>query len=291
MSKKPAEELPATPKPGIYPNVSMAEYHSWDLVSSTRLKPMIVSPLLCKQRMDRPPRTTQAMVQGQALHAMLLEPDTWREQFAIGGPINEKTKKPYGRETNKWAEWEAEQGGKPVLTTADIDDVIRWADAICKHEFASQLLAGKGRNEMSLVWDDQITGLRCKARVDRLTRDPGGWPSHIDIKTTKDEPTDRNLARLMWDWGYDLQMAHYKAGAAVLKPGERKFWFVFICKGSLDVGVVEMGPTWEAVGAKRWRMALDRYAECLESGKWPGCIPTYMVLEAPVWALHETGVE
>jgi len=276
-----------TPSPGIYPDVPMAEYHGWDAVSSTRLKPMLVSPLLCKQKMERPRRATRAMIMGQALHAMLLEPDTWREQFALGGPINPKTDKPFGRDTLKWKQWRAQQGNKPVLTLDDVDEVITWADAIHAHEFAAKLLAGKGRNELSLVWDDEPTGLRCKARVDRLSRDPGGWPSHIDLKTTKEEPTERKLARLLWDWGYDLQMAHYKAGAAVLRPGERKFWFIFVCKESLDVAVVEVGPTWEAVGTARWRAALNRYAECLKTNQWPGCIPTYEVLEAPAWALRE----
>lgn len=282
----------APPPPGIYPDIPMAEYHAWDAVSHSRLVPMLTSPQLCRAKMLQPEHETPAMILGRALHAMLLEPTTWKKDFAIGGPINPGTEKPYGRTSQKWAEWETGQDGKPVLTLDDVGEVQAWAMAVEHHEFASKLLGGKGRNELSLVWVDEPTGLTCRARVDRLAYDPGGYPSHIDIKTTIQQPAERNINRLVWDYGLDLQAAHYRAGAAALRPGERKFWFIFICKKPPhEIACLEMSAAWEEIGARRWRHALDRYAECLATDQWPGAIPTYMVLEPPLWAVRESGGE
>ncbi len=47
------------------------------------------------------------------------------------------------------------------------------------------LNGGKGMNEVSIVWVDEQTGLKCKARLDRLTV-YRGYPFVLDLKTSKD---------------------------------------------------------------------------------------------------------
>ena len=59
---------------------------------------------------------------GRAAHARILEGrDVYEGQFALGGPVNPNTGKPYGAATKAFAEWAAAQG-KPVLSLDQIDD-------------------------------------------------------------------------------------------------------------------------------------------------------------------------
>ena len=62
--------------------------------------------------------------------------------------------------------------------------------AVQGDEFAASLLAARGKVELSLGWVDEKTGLLCKARGDKLTRDPASWPCHIDLKSMRDVPTE-----------------------------------------------------------------------------------------------------
>src|ERR1043166_2555607 len=60
---------------------------------------------------DRP-----AYLIGRAVHAWMLEGrEVFDRQFAVGGPVNPRTGKPYGANTQAFQEWAAAQG-KPVLT-------------------------------------------------------------------------------------------------------------------------------------------------------------------------------
>ena len=60
---------------------------------------------------DRP-----SYVIGRAAHCLILEgEEKFEATYAVGGPTNPKTGKPFGAQTKKYAEWAAEQG-KDVLT-------------------------------------------------------------------------------------------------------------------------------------------------------------------------------
>ena len=60
---------------------------------------------------------------GRAAHTLILEGrDAFEAAFALGGPINEKTGKPFGAATKAFAEW-AERLGKPAATEAQVDEL------------------------------------------------------------------------------------------------------------------------------------------------------------------------
>src|SRR5690606_37107688 len=59
---------------------------------------------------------SNAFLLGRAAHTRILEGrEVYERSFAIGGPINEKTGKPFGRDTKAFAEWTI-ACGKPVLS-------------------------------------------------------------------------------------------------------------------------------------------------------------------------------
>lgn len=73
-------------KPGIYFNLSNAEYHAAPGLSNSVMKHLAVSPLRCWHQTMNPDREAEEekshLVIGQALHCAVLEPDKFDTRFA-----------------------------------------------------------------------------------------------------------------------------------------------------------------------------------------------------------------
>jgi hypothetical protein len=92
-------------------------------------------------------------------------------------------------------------------------------------KFTSSLVA----TEVALFWQDGLTGIPCKAKVDLLSEEFG----ILDIKTTSKKVTDRNILYSIKDYRYELQAAHYVAGLRANAP---------FCNDSFTLGWVEKSP-------------------------------------------------
>jgi hypothetical protein len=106
---------------------SATEYHSQakEHLSSHSLADFRKCPQLFIQKRlgmiadeDRP-----AYLVGRAVHTLALEgEERFNADFAVGGPINEKTGQRFGATTKAFAKWAAQQG-KPVLTVDQFEMV------------------------------------------------------------------------------------------------------------------------------------------------------------------------
>ena len=95
------------------------EYHAkaGEYLSSHQLLDFMACPWLYRKKQlgliedhDSP-----ALLVGRATHVRILEGrDAYKSQFALGGPINPKTNKPFGSTTKAFAEW-AQVQGKPAV--------------------------------------------------------------------------------------------------------------------------------------------------------------------------------
>jgi len=156
---------------------------------------------------DRP-----AYLVGRAAHTLILEGrERFDAEYAIGGPINPNTGKPYGKNTKTFAAW-AEAQGKPVLSHEQAELIERMAAAVKGHEAAMTLLSD-GMPEG--VVRTEYGGVLCQARLDWLSPGQG----LVDLKTADDIDYFECDARR---YGYLHQLAFYQrvlAGAAdVLAP-------------------------------------------------------------------------
>lgn len=148
-----------------------------------------------------PESDSSAFLLGRAVHVLTLEGcDEYRHRFAFGGPINEKTGKPYGKDTKAFAEW-AIACGKPALSNEQADLVERMAESVHLHPVASRLL-GKGVAEG--VIRQQYAGISCQCRLDWVHPELG----LVDLKTCDDLTWFESDARR---YGYAFQMAFYHA--------------------------------------------------------------------------------
>jgi len=138
---------------------------------------------------------------GSATHCQTLEGrQEFERQYIVGGPINPKTDRPYGRETKAYAEWAAEQG-KPCLSDEQYALCCQLACSVRAHSEAAKLLK-TGTAEGVLRCD--YAGMACQIRVDWFNSDYG----LSDLKTCDDLDKFEDDAVRYW---YIEQMAFYQA--------------------------------------------------------------------------------
>lgn len=142
-----------------------------------------------------------AFVIGRAAHCRVLEGDEeFRRRFAIGGPVNTKTGKPYGQDTKAYAEW-AESIGKPAISQDTADLCERLARAVREHDAATALLsAGAAEGVVRAAYG----GLPCQIRIDWTHPQRG----IVDLKTIDNLDYLELQAR---SFGYAHQLAFYRA--------------------------------------------------------------------------------
>src|SRR4051812_22205239 len=81
------------PAYGIYPDVPMSVYSSWDAMRSTSLKKLAEkTPAHFRQEIENPGEPTPALILGDAIHAAALQPDRFDSEFAVAGPCSGMTK-------------------------------------------------------------------------------------------------------------------------------------------------------------------------------------------------------
>ena len=196
-------------KPAIDLDVLAVEpaeaYHAraGEYLSSHQLLDFVKCPLLYRRKRDglvldedRP-----AYLLGRAAHVRILEgADAYRTAFALGGPVNPKTGRPYGPRTKAFAAW-AETQGKPVLSHDQVDLVERMAEGVALNAEAADLLRC-GLAEGVVRAD--YCGLPCQARIDWVHPHRG----IVDLKTCDDLTYFEADARR---YGYHRQLAFYRA--------------------------------------------------------------------------------
>lgn len=259
-------------EPGLYPNLTYDEYAAIPAVSHSFLVDMYKkSPKHAQYIAAMGGRDdTKALMFGRAIHLALLEPAKWDDEVMAIPELNRRTSE--GK--TAWANFQRKSAGRIILEADEMSRVKEIAHAILEHEAARELFKNKGTNEMSMVWIDRATGVKCKGRVDRWTTFER-VPCLMDLKTTRD-CGERAFQRSITDYGYNLQAAFYLMGAETLQPrpsgtSQRVFmWLAVESDGPFDLGVIRATSMMIEHGVIQLRQLLKTYKECRESKVWPG---------------------
>jgi hypothetical protein len=138
---------------------------------------------------------------GRAAHVRILEGrDAYESAFALGGPLNPRTGKPFGTGTKAFLEW-AEIQGKPVLAQEHVELIEQMACGVAMNNEAVDLLL-YGRAEG--VVRAEYCGVPCQIRIDWVHPHRG----IVDLKTCDDLTWFEADSRR---FGYHRQMAFYRA--------------------------------------------------------------------------------
>lgn len=219
------------------------------------------------------PKPTEAMRFGSALHARVLEPDTWQDQVAVAPDVDRRTKA--GK-----AEWQVfldlAAGDKIVINQEQAEQMERMIAGIHANPFARSLLTASGRSEFAVRW--QIDGVPVKCRFDRLL-DAG---LVIDLKTTSD-PSPEAFGRSAYNFGYYRQGWIYQRGA--VEMGVEGPEFLHLACGPHECAVYELDDHALQLGEQQVRQALADLRRCRETGDWSSPLSGRInTLSLPRWA-------
>ena len=243
--------------------ISNEEYQAIEAMSFTAMKEFLKSPAHFMAYKKKPrTKSTSAQIIGTAVHAAILEPDTFESKFTIlDGHRGSKAVK------EQLEYYEA--AGIQALTTEQMDSARFARDAVLNHPVIRDLLTADGIAEGSIVTEDVESGAPIKCRPDFFIPDAGVI---LDLKTF-DDLRDRSVERQITQQAYDLQAIHYlNVGSNYTGKSLRLFGNIFIeiddPYGVRMVGISDASLE-KAHEKYKYRENLLRYKGCLDSGQWP----------------------
>lgn len=275
------------PEPGLYPGVDFDTYASWDAASQTILNRFHRTPAHVLHEIQTGGKTTSALELGWLTHLATFEPDRYKAEVVAAPPLDKRTKK--GKQT--WAELEAGNAEKLVIRFEDDQKARAMAKAVRAHPTASLFLSSRGRNEISMVWNEEIEPgviVKCKARLDRYAH-INEWPILGDLKSTRNA-SRREFEKSIFNFGYDVQAVHYLSGLETLypiAPGDPFRRFVFMAVESEPphlCALYELDDDSLEEGSRKRSVYLRKWVECVESGSWPGYPDGIQTASLPAWA-------
>ncbi|GHC38595.1 hypothetical protein GCM10010348_77460 [Streptomyces anthocyanicus] len=272
---EPATEAPAL---GLHTDLSNEAYHAdkTSLSSSGARKLLPPStPLHFRYEQDNPQPPSKTFDYGNAAHKMVLgngpelvviEHDTWNTKDA------------------KAEVAEARSRGAIPLKQHEMDMVNAMAAAIRQHPLAAALLdPAYGAPEQSGFWIDGPTGIRRRVRFDWLPSIVSGRLIIPDYKTTTDASNEA-MQKDIDKYGYNQQADWYEEGARALGLGGTDAELLLIAqekKPPFAVNVIGIEFGSRVIAGAKNRRAIEIFAECTESGYWPGYAdrePNYLAL-------------
>jgi hypothetical protein len=278
-------------EPGVYDGMDEAAYHADPVpggslsASGAKLLLPPSCPALYRYRRDHP-KVSAEFDFGTAAHKFVL---------GAGQPVCRLSYDDWrGKEARAARDEARAQGYVPVLEP-DWQRVEAMAAAIREHPVASALLdPGRGKAEQSLFWQDDETGIWCRARLDWLPhRDPARRFIIADYKTAA-AADPASIRKAVANYGYHIQAAQYIDAAIACLDADPAFLFVFQMKDPpYLVNVAELDDDAIRVGRARLRSAREIFRDCTETGIWPGYEAqaddgiTYITL--PPWAARTEG--
>lgn len=255
------------------------EYRAHPAISRSELWKISESPEKFKWYREHPEKPTPALLFGQVVHKLLLEPDGFEREFAVLPDIDRRTKA--GKD--EYNAFIGANDGKGIVTLEMFQTAWEMAEKAKQDPFVAKLL--KGEHEKPFFWTDEVTGEDCKCRVDCLT-DIGGKPYIIDYKTCADASNDAFMRDAL-KYGYHVQSAMYSDG--VEQNIGTKPTFVFIAQEKTAPYAVNIFQADEALvqyGMDVYRELMGIYHYCKTNDRWYGYLGREQIinnLQLPAW--------
>lgn len=258
----------------IRDDVSDADYHSGDGLSSTGAKTIIECPAKYLYQREHPTHK-DVYDQGHVIHELILgkgsgfvvvDADSWRTKAA------------------KEAKDAAHAEGKAPILRADYEGAKAMADAVHGHPEVGPIFA-TGAAEQSVYVTDPDTGVQLRCRPDWLTETNSGRPVCVDVKSTAGGTHPWTLGKVISDFGYHQSAAFYTDVLALADIPDALFLLLFVSKsGHVEPRAVNLPLSALNRGRELNRRAIDTYAECAASGEWPCTHPTFIEVDIPAYA-------
>jgi hypothetical protein len=179
--------------------------------------------------------------------------------------------------------------GRTPLLSHQFEEVLGMCNAVAdqlKAFNADPVPLTGGTPEQTMVWQDDQTGVWCRARIDWLHDDLSAID---DLKTTTRSAHPEAFAKNLYGYGCDVQAAFYLRGMRTLYPTKVEAfppqwrWIVVETSPPYGLSVVEPSPAVLELADAKVDAALKLWAECLERDVWPGYPTRVATAELPAW--------
>lgn len=178
-----------------------------------------------------------------------------------------------------------------LVTEEQVRRAQDMADAVLDDEDAAALLNRCGLREVTMLWTDRATGLRCKGRVDAIedgTVNPFRLPAMLDLKKSMYAHPDRFPSEVMRR-GYHQQLAFYDSGYHTITGLHTEPYIVAVNDQKGDdvheVGTYQIIADAIEAGRDANRKALAFIKKCQDEGRYPGFGARPMSI--PAWAMGD----
>ena len=208
---------------------------------------------------------------GRAAHCRVLEGrDVYESQFALGGPINPQTCRPFGANTQAYKKW-AVTVGKPILSYDQVEKIENMASGILMNDEAFDLLLdGQAEGVVRAEYQD----IPCQIRIDWTHPNRG----LVDLKTCDDLTWFESDAR---KYRYFNQLAFYQAVLAQVIGQSVPVHIVAVEKREpFRCGVWQLTPASLSMAQQENQAAIKRLKACQQNDDWPTGYESIRMLNA-----------
>ena len=242
--------------------ISSYEYHKHHAISKTTLDHIRQDCHAVKWSREAPVDSAKLATLdfGDAMHAICLEPDRLKTDFAIMPQLNLRSNA--GKEEK--AEFEEANADKKIISADEYKQLNLMFDSVMSNKQARDLLEADGVCEGSYFWRDDETGLDCKCRPDKEIESRGLL---VDVKTT-DKISKFHFS--VEDFRYYVQDAFYCDGVGHFKD-KPTMLFLVVAKhincGRYPVKVMRLPEEAKEYGRICYRADMRKYRRFLDSGE------------------------
>jgi hypothetical protein len=257
--------------PGIYHNLSRAEYDAIPALNQSTVKKFGRARSPYHYRNEKPRKQTAEMMIGSAVDCLLFTPERYADEYAVWDGE---------RRGSDWKAFKAENQGKSILNASEFDRVEG-----CIRALKSQ----PDFNDATRVCKFQVAAwcaaeINMKALIDMLPPVEVGWV--FDLKTAGSAEAGE-FGKQCYDLGYDIQAAWTLRILELLGQPRTHFGF-YIVENDEPFAVNRLhfrADSREINDAEGRADAIaQRYEECRSENLWPDYDPTWKPIKLPPWA-------
>ncbi len=252
-------------KIGRFSGVSHLDYHHGKykaMLGSSGVKIFRRSPAHYQAYLNEPEKEKSYLNFGNAYHVKILENEQFKKKVVLG--LNRARRS--NADKAAWAEFEHRHKDKFIISQKESDVISRMHDALMQHQTARDYIEAYGHYEETFIWQN-IWGIWCKCRLDKMiVMDDYGII--LDLKTAINAMSGP-FGRAINTFGYDISAAWYKAGTEMVL--NHPFIFVWLVQEKEPPYAVNMFEADQEIldsARNKIRPLMDRFAECMETGKW-----------------------
>lgn len=276
------EQKTEPPKPGIHENISFEEYISWPCFHKSMVGSALRSTAHLEHYIQSERKKTHAMDLGSLADCLILEPHIFDKDFVCFPEWGEDAKGnevPWNNRLKYCQNWKKEIQSQGLIAYSDDDfnNARNIYEGVASHPTAAKWLF-ESKKQVAIVWEDEETGILCKARLDALRSD-----RIVDLKTTVNASASE-FARIAAKFLYHVQDFMYGQGYYIATGERLPFGFIVAESEAPNcVATYELGVESRLTGENLFRKAIRNYKDYLELGP-TGYSNFEQEINIPAWA-------